>query len=130
MVFTNIRRKKMKIKNVTAARMELNSACDILEDVLGDYEEVSDAMDKINACIDYLWRFEKKLEKQKKKRMWFEFPKGSDERAMERAKQLQDFCPDFDALEEICDFANDMRNKISISILIDEILEEREKNEK
>lgn len=48
----------MKIKNLQDARMELNSACDTFEDIFGDYEEISDAMEKINAVIDFLYELE------------------------------------------------------------------------
>ena len=55
----------MKIENLQDARMELNSACSDLEDILGDYEELSDAMERINAVIDFLYEQEQK-ERNKK----------------------------------------------------------------
>lgn len=48
----------MKIENLQDARMELNSACDTLEDIFGDYEEMADAMERINAVIDFLYELE------------------------------------------------------------------------
>lgn len=48
----------MKIENLQDARMELNSACDTFEDIFGDYEEISEAMEKINAVIDFLYELE------------------------------------------------------------------------
>lgn len=48
----------MKIKTFNDAKMELNSACDTLEDIFGDYEETADAMARINAVIDFLWKKE------------------------------------------------------------------------
>jgi len=50
----------MKIENLQDARMELNSACDTLEDIFGDYEEMADAMERINAVIDFLYELEQK----------------------------------------------------------------------
>lgn len=50
----------MKIENLQDARMELNSACDTFEDIFGDYEEISEAMEKINAVIDFLYEQEQK----------------------------------------------------------------------
>lgn len=50
----------MKIKNFCDAKMELNSACSDLEDILGDYEELADAMERINAVIDFLYEQEQK----------------------------------------------------------------------
>lgn len=54
----------MKIENLQDARMELNSACDTFEDIFGDYEEISEAMEKINAVIDFLWEQEQKERSQ------------------------------------------------------------------
>lgn len=55
----------MKIENFTDAKMELNSACDTLDDIFGDYEEIADAMEKINAVIDFLYEQEQKEGGQK-----------------------------------------------------------------
>ena len=46
---------RIEIRDMTDARAELNSACSLLEDVLGDYQEIAVAMDKINAVIDFLY---------------------------------------------------------------------------
>lgn len=55
----------MKINNLQDARMELNGACNTLEDIFGDYEEIADAMERINAVIDFLYEQEQK-ERNKK----------------------------------------------------------------
>ena len=36
-------------------RCELNSAIDTLEDIFGDYEEIADAMQKLNNVVDFLY---------------------------------------------------------------------------
>ena len=54
----------MEIKTFTDAKMELNSACDTFEDIFGDYEEIADAMARINSVIDFLWK--KEQEEMKK----------------------------------------------------------------
>jgi len=56
--------KNMEIKTFTDAKMELNSACDTFEDIFGDYEEIADAMARINSVIDFLWK--KEQEEMKK----------------------------------------------------------------
>jgi len=38
--------------------MELNGACSTLEDIFGDLEEISDAMERINAVIYFLYEQE------------------------------------------------------------------------
>ena len=56
---------RIKIRDITDAMEELNSACSLLEDVLGDYQEIAVAMDKINAVIDFLYE-NVKIEKIRK----------------------------------------------------------------
>lgn len=56
---------RIEIRDMTDAREELNSACSLLEDVLGDYQEIAVAMDKINAVIDFLYE-NGKIEKIRK----------------------------------------------------------------
>lgn len=50
----------MEIKNNSQALLELNLACDVLEKIFGDYEEISTPMSRINAVIDYLAKQEQK----------------------------------------------------------------------
>ena len=54
-----------KIKNVSEALTELNLACDVLEKIFGDYEEISKPMSRINAVIDYLAEQEQKKRRKK-----------------------------------------------------------------
>lgn len=56
---------RIEIRDMTDAREQLNSACSLLEDVLGDYQEIAVAMDKINAVIDFLYENDK-IEKIRK----------------------------------------------------------------
>ena len=52
---------KYKVEDFENIRMELNSAIDTFEDIFGDYEEISDAMAKLNSVVDFLYNIEKEL---------------------------------------------------------------------
>jgi len=47
-----------KLKDIENIREELNYAIDILEDVLGDYEEISEAMQTLDKVADFLYDLE------------------------------------------------------------------------
>lgn len=47
-------------------RCELNSAIDTLEDIFGDYEEIADAMERLNKVVDFLYEAEQEKRKEQK----------------------------------------------------------------
>ena len=52
------------LEDIIDIKTKLNSACDLLEDVLGDYEEIKDAMDNINDTIGFLYILQKEYERK------------------------------------------------------------------
>ena len=45
-------------------RLDLNSAIDTLEDIFGDYEEIADAMERLNKVVDFLYEAEQEKRKE------------------------------------------------------------------
>ena len=48
-------------------RLDLNSAIDTLEDIFGDYEEIADAMERLNKVVDFLYEAEQEKRKEQEK---------------------------------------------------------------
>lgn len=59
--------KKMKTADdFDEIRCELNSAIDTLDDIFGDYEEISEAMEKLNNVVDFLYEVAQEKRKETK----------------------------------------------------------------
>lgn len=52
-------------KNFDKALDTLNEACNEIEDVLGDYPEIAEAMQKINDIINFLYECKKEAKNEK-----------------------------------------------------------------